>query len=357
MSRDSPSPVVMPERAVLLPSLLEPHDEGSTAAPATDLLPPPATEGSDASPKLNREEYVSCQFQLAAMQCFVTANFTSRVVQTWLLLPTTSVLLAVGLVETGGALLYLLYVLLFTSRRAQFGRLAPRELLLLLAGGVSASTAMLSVFNRFLSVPAGDAWAVFFVTFVVFLSVAAVLVCEPLKRSGFLAAATAFTGLILVPHPDFSFMDLDAFNPSSHDRIIGTTHNLCSALSFCFVYMVMSELIMSVHFMTAVLPLGVTTVILSLGMGGGFQTLSFLLRERSTMIGGAIVALFMFLGLLCLSYSGLNSSYRNKSFSLRHIEFLLMFSLPIVIMKEMHTFAPSIGSPLILILSLGLVFV
>lgn len=348
MSLDSDVPVAMPETAPLLPSLLETHDEGLTATTVTDILPPPATEGSAESPELNREDFVSCLFQLAAALCFATANVTSRFVQTRVLLSTTSVLLAVGLGETCGALLYLLF---FTSLRVEFGRIASRELLLLLAGGVSGSTAMLGVFSGFHSLPVGDARAVFLVTPVMFLFVAAIVLSEPLKKTSFLAAIVAFTGVMLVSRPDFFVKDADAFNPSSHDRIVGTLHMLCGALAFCFVYMVMRKLIMSVHFMIAVLSLGVTTVILSLAMGGGFQALSFLLREPSTILGGSIVALFMFLGLLYLSY-GLMSSNTNISLMLYNVELILTYFFASFILDEIPTVVSLIGSSLIVISTL-----
>lgn len=346
----------MPERAVL-PSLVEPHDDSPTAAPVTDILPALTSEGSGAWPKLSREVYLNCQFQLAAALRFLTANVISRVLPMWeerpttsVPLPTSSVLLVVGLGETGGAMLYLLYLLCFTSRRTGFGRLATNELLLLLAGGISGTSAVLHVFSSFLSIPAGDPRAVFLLTPVIFLFVAGLVLSEPLKKSGFLSATTAFTGLVFVPHPVFFIEDAEERYMSLHDRIVLILNMGCGSLAFMVVYLAMCTLIVPMHFVTDVLLLGVTTLILSVVMRGGFKTLSFILCERSIVICGAIIALFTFLGLLCLSYGGLNSGDRRKPTVLCIIWGLLILSLPNFILDERSITMPSMGSSVGMIL-------
>lgn len=365
MSRDSLSQVVAPERAVL-PSLLEPHDDGPTTAPVTDILSAPTTEGISTLPTLNREDYTNCQVQLAAALCFVIANYMSRVVHTWVeppstsvllpttpvllqrmsvLLPTTSVMLTVGLGEIIGDLLYRLYLLRFTSRKAELGRLAPRELLVLLVGCISGSNAMLGVFSSVLSLPAGDVRAVFLFTPIMFLFVPALVLSEPLKKCSFLAAATVFTGFVLVPNPIFFVEDRGPLYMSSHDRIDLIVNKNFGSFAFGVVYLAMCTISIPVHFMTDVLTLGITTVILSVVMGGGFETLSFLLCERSIVICGAIVAVFTFLGLLFLSYGGLKSGDRRKPILLGIIEAALMISLTNFILDERNTATPSMESP------------
>lgn len=321
----------------------EPLLQSHSSRQKSKIREPPET-----CPTSSNNEFIGCVFQILGALAFSMCDVTIRYMQTRLEVPTSGALIAVSIVEIVGAIGYFA---IFTSVRQVFGNFRQRDVLMLLGRGVAGSASMLCVFLSLQYLPVGVAHALFFIAPVMFLFVAAVALSEPITKPGIVAAVMGFVGVVLVSHTEADMASAAGMAATgvirSDNRTLGTIYVLLGALSSCFVYITVRNLVRTVHFMTPVLSLGSMTLCVGLTMSrGGTQALPYLFQDGYTVMCGLGSGLFMLAGQMCLNY-GMKFCKANTAFLVRNVQVLFTYVLAMIILDETPGMWQIAGSSLI----------